>query len=384
MPDIKTLLQKLEREGAIAGIIDNPLAQFGTPARQMVGARLLPERQVAENAYREEGIKFKTYAAVPSTRYSPVTLFEGALTSSFLVELGESDYGSELTAAKYDALRKELSTGTLENAALRLLSFIDTANTALLIRNEIWRWEAIVKSQINAKHGNVQFDVPFANPLGHRVSVASGSIAAPAGWYLATYDPIADMLSMIQKLKDKGYHANEIFMSSSRFTVLQKNPKAREYMNSVVAIPSVGGTGITVSNNSRLLTKTQLEQVIRDSGGIDLAGGITLNDEQYNTRNGTKRFMPKDAIVFVATTGRDETYPSYTSEDTEPLIVQNTLGYVGIGIAAGQSVSGRIVQLEAITNKKPPRVEIEAWQTSGPVILEPEAIGVITVPDPTP
>jgi hypothetical protein len=382
--DLRTLIDKMVREGAIAGITTNNRAQFGTKARVMHGARLLPERLVTENAYREEGVKFKTYAAVPSTRYSPVTLFDGALTSSFLVELGESDYGTELTAKAFDALRRSLSTSSLEQAASQLLSFVDNANTALLLRNEIWRWQAIVGSQIDAKHGNVQFTVDFANPSGHRVTVPSGTVASKQGWHLSSYDPIPDILAMIQLLKDKGYIVDEIFMSSAIFILLQKNPKAREYMNSVVAIASVGGTGITTNNNSRQLTKSQLEGVIRENAGIDLARGITLNDEQYNTRNGTKRFMPRDAVVFVATTGREEDYPSYTSEDTEPLIVQDTLGYVGIGTAGGEDSPGRVIQMEPILKKKPPRIELEAWQTSGPVILEPEAIGVIRIPDPTP
>ena len=381
--DILRLLEKMARDGALANIATNPLAQFGTAARPLLGAQLLPERILQSNSFREEGVKFRTYAAVPSTRYSPVTLFDGALTSSFLVELGESDFGTTLDANTYDALRAELATGSMEQAAARLMEFLDQGNNALLQRNEIWRWQAIVKSQIDAKHGNVQFTVPFANPAGHRVTVASGTTGSPAGWFLSTYDPIKDILAMMQMLSDKGYQVNRAYMSSSRFQVLQRNPIARQYMNSVVAIPNAGGTGITVNNNSANLTGAQLLQILRDYSNQTIPGGLIINDQQYNTRNGTKRYMDKNAIVFVSTTGRAENYPSYTNEETEPLIVQDTLGYMGVGRAAGQDTPGRVIQMEAILNKKPPRVELEAWQTSGPVILEPEAVGVINVPDPT-
>ena len=74
----------------------------------------------------------------------------------------------------------------------------------------------------------------------------------------------------------------------------------------------------------------------------------------------------------LATTGRDATLDLGDSEQ----LLTDTLGYTAIGRAAGQAQPGRVVRMEAFDNK-PPRIEGEAWQTSLPVITEPEAIGVI-------
>ena len=76
----------------------------------------------------------------------------------------------------------------------------------------------------------------------------------------------------------------------------------------------------------------------------------------------------------MATTGQDE---SIDLGDTNSLMVANTLGYTALGRAAGQAMPGRVLRMEAFENK-PPRIEAEGWQTSLPVITNPEAIAVIT------
>jgi hypothetical protein len=77
-------------------------------------------------------------------------------------------------------------------------------------------------------------------------------------------------------------------------------------------------------------------------------------------------------MVMIATTGRDE---SLDLGDTQQLLT-DTLGYTAVGRATGQGSPGRVVRMEAFENK-PPRIEGEAWQTSLPVVTEPEAIVVI-------
>ena len=57
-------------------------------------------------------------------------------------------------------------------------------------------------------------------------------------------------------------------------------------------------------------------------------------------------------------------------------LVENTIGYVGVGRAVGQRAPGRVVRVEAFNNK-PPRIEAEGWQTTLPVIADPESIAVI-------
>jgi hypothetical protein len=83
-------------------------------------------------------------------------------------------------------------------------------------------------------------------------------------------------------------------------------------------------------------------------------------------------------MVLVATTGRDESIDlgDFDPSVASPELVADTIGYVGVGRAAGQSAPGRHVVVNAYENK-PPRIEGEAWQTSFPVITEPEAIYII-------
>lgn len=381
--DIGKLILDLEKNNQIQGIMTNNRAQFGPANAPLIGADLLPERTVDKNSYREEAVKFRTFAANPSTRYSPVTFVDGALASSFLVELGESDYGQTLDSNVYDALRKEMRAGTLEQAASRLLQFTAMANDALIQRNHIWRMQALVDGRINAKYGNVQFTVDFARPTGHRVTVPSGTIASPAGWYDQNYDQIADIVAMIEMLGRKGYIVSRIMTSQRILTLMLKSKNTRQYMNSVVAVPSLDGTGISARGTARQVNRSQLEQIIRDNTTSTFSG-FEVNDQYYNTRNGSKRYFREDAMLFVCSTGRSEEYlpEDYDGEDG-PLVVPDTLGYFGVGVAAGQDSPGRVITLEAITKKKPPRVEQEAWQTSGPVILEPEAIAVIFIPKPS-
>lgn len=98
-------------------------------------------------------------------------------------------------------------------------------------------------------------------------------------------------------------------------------------------------------------------------------------DLTYNTQVDTKRFFPQDALFMAATTGRDEEIMVDWTDET--ILVQNTLGYTGIGIATGQPTPGRRLLMEAFESK-PPRIEGSGWETTAPVILDPEAMVVIT------
>src|SRR5215204_3302639 len=102
--DIGTLITSMNADGTIPTIARNPAAQFGRPARQYLGATLLPEVMVDLNMYREESVKYRTIVANDGTRYSPTQLKSGDLIGSMLVELGESDIARQYTAQQYDAM----------------------------------------------------------------------------------------------------------------------------------------------------------------------------------------------------------------------------------------------------------------------------------------
>mgnify|MGYP003422155071 FL=1 len=110
MPDIASLVRTLMDDGSVAALALNPAAQFGIAPRRYVGAELLPERMVPENAYREDAIRYRTVIANDGTRYSPSQKKSGEIVGSFLVELGNSDIAREFTARDYDALLGEVGT----------------------------------------------------------------------------------------------------------------------------------------------------------------------------------------------------------------------------------------------------------------------------------
>ena len=109
--------------------------------------------------------------------------------------------------------------------------------------------------------------------------------------------------------------------------------------------------------------------------GSDGLPNLQLYDLQSRTQTGSSFYLPRDVMVLFATTGRDE---SIDRGDAEPLNLPNTLGYSAVGRAQGQSEPGRVIKVNAREDKKPYSIAAEGWQTTLPVITEPEGIYVIS------
>jgi hypothetical protein len=355
--DIGQLIYQLTVDGAIDGIARNQTAQFGTSARSYLGATVLPERLVTLNAYREDSIKYRTIVANHSTRYSPPQKKGGALIGSFLVELGEQDIASEFSAREYDMLLEYLKNGATMDAMFSLTNWLDiTINRALIELNEKDRWDCIVDAAV-VRQGDNKYEetVNYSDPSGHRA-------AAAAAWSTDTTDIMDEIWSYVDMLATKGFTVGRIISSRNVVSIMAGND----------TIKSRAGK-ITISGGSIVATtgKTDLSAI----NGIMAEDGlppIELYDLQYRTQVGTARFMPNDVFIMLCTTGRDEALDRGDVIE----IVPDTIGYHAIGRPAGQSGPGRVIRAEAFTNK-PPRVEAEGWQTSLPVITEPEAIVVI-------
>lgn len=360
MADLYSLINGLMADGTIARIAANPLAQFGRPARQYLGASLLPERPVDENAYREDAVKYRTVIANDGTRYSPAQKRGSELVGSFLVELAHQDIASEMTGRAYDALVKLAASAGGDMAAVaRVIDFIDTTITlALAEKSELQRWQAIVSASVPLTGDNGYAEtVSYSNPANHRA-------AAGGTWSSDAYDPFTDILTMADLLASKGYTVSRIFTSRTVASILAGNDKVK------------ARTGLPVVNVNGTISVSQSRATMDAMNGALARDGlppIELYDLQYRTQTGTDYFLPRTVFVLVATTGRDE---SIDRGDTEPAVLQNTLGYLALGRAVGQGSPGRVIRSEAFQSK-PPRIEAEGWQTSLPVVLEPEAIAVI-------
>lgn len=357
--DIKTLIANANRDGYYRTIARNPLAQFGRGTRRYLGATLLPERDVPENAYREEAIRYRTIIANDGTRYSATQKKGGELMGSFLVELGNSDIKREINAREYDALVALLGSNATMEAVAQTIRWSDTVlNAALVEKNEKTIWEAIVSASVARAGDNSYVEtVSYSNPSGHRFN-ASGT------WSSNSFDPFTDIMTAADLLASKGYTVNRIFTGRPVVSIMANNTKVQARTG--LPVVNVGAGSISVAQSRATI------QAINEALGRESLPAIEQYDLQYRTSTGTGYFLARNVFVLVATTGQDQAIDLGDSER----LLENTLGYLAVGRPAGQSSPGRVIRVESFDNK-PPRIEGEAWQTSLPVILEPEAIAVI-------
>jgi hypothetical protein len=359
---IRALVEQLNRDSAFARITNNPAAQFGSGSRQYLGASLLPEVKKKANKYTENGIKYRTLVANDGTRYSPVQKKGGVIVGSFDVELGNSDIGSEFTGEEYDTLLDMLASagqGVQSPEAIRqLLNWADTTiNLPLKELNEKQRWEAIVDAEVIRKGDNkYEETVTLSNPTGHRISAADP-------WSDDDTDPYIEIMDMVDFLTGKGYFISRIFGGRTVSSKLSVNAKIRQRVGRI-SIASGTVTGL-----AGRASKAELDTLFSQDG----LPPIEEYNLQYRTQDATGYFLKRDVLVFACTTGRDI---ELDFGDEEFIPMRDTLGYTGIGRPQGSTTQEVRTVITPYENK-PMRIEGEGWQTSFPVITEPEAIGVI-------
>lgn len=361
--DIMSMLEELESEGVIDAVMRNPFAQFGTPENRLLGPSLLPERAddvTSQNVYMEENIRYRSHIANAGTRYSPVTLKRGVLVGSFLVKLAESDIGSEFTGQQYDALLRILAANRSMEATASFVRFLDaTVNLPLVHWNERARWQAIENClvQLRGNNGYTE-DVTYSNPSGHRVNAASV-------WSNNANDPYDDIFAIKYMLAAKGYQIGRIVTSNKVLSILQRNLKVAGRTNQITVSSTGQISGINSSLNTALLNN------INSQNGLP---AFETYEAMYQTQTGVGRFMTDNSMWFFATTGQQGEIA--TANPDAPRILPNVLGYLGVGRPTGQTGPGRVA-ISTFFRNKPPRIENEGWQTSLPVIQDPEAIAGI-------
>jgi hypothetical protein len=364
--DLYTLVNRLMAEGLVAEIARNPLAQFGTPARPYLGATLLPEREVPENEYRETAIRWRTVIANAGTRYSPAQKKGDAhITGEMLVTLGHSDIAKEYTSRDYDALIRLLARRDSMEAQAALIRWLDTVvNRALVELNEKHRWDAMVDAQVVFTGDNGYTEtITYSNPAGHRVN-AGGT------WSSNAYDPYADIVAGAQKLADKGYGVARIIASRKVAYILARNTNIA---NRVGGRLEVSTSGVMQTRPRPLVSLDQVNGVLNADG----LPPIELYDGQYfDQANTAKRFLADTVLVMVAATGQEEVIRETTINAGTITPMPDVIGYTAVGRPAGEPDAGRVIRMWP-KDDKPPRILAEGWQTSLPVLLEPESFFVI-------
>lgn len=361
MPDFKLLIEKLAAD--ISAVVSNPLAMIGKPEEPFLGLQLMPERLVDENAYTEDRISYKTFVANNGTRYSPVQLKGGAYVGSFKVELKSSDIGAQLTAQDYDAINKILKRYTGDDipmkAQMQLMKWVDKQLTQpLVVKNERYVWECLIDAEIQIE-GDDGFDEPvkISNPEGHRV--ASGDWADPE------YDPLIDIYGRADFLKTKGIRVVRQIAPNTKVSQLLNHPKVKAAARGFITVDNGALVGsenrLTLAGLNAFFEENELPPVVK-------------YDKTYNVQGGASRhFLKRDVWAMIGETDMEETIEV---QDGDPLVIENTLGYVGIGTNAGYDEPGRMVKTEAFDGKAP-HVDGQAWQESLAINQNPESIAIL-------
>lgn len=371
--DITELLEAGDYSAQLKRLINDPMTSFGPTLAPLLGATFLPEINVPENKYKEEGIKFRTPVANHGTRYSPAQLKSGMMSGEFDVELAYSDIAAQMTAKDYDTFIKFLrgiygrpgiqgggvSGPANMDAMTQLLNWAELAIVRpLAARNEIDRWAALINGQV-VLTGNNGYNglVTYPNVSGTRVT-AGGTYSNNS------YDPIPDITARINYLTRKGYQPIGMVMSTDVEMIMVNNQQVRQ-RSGIFAIQGGSVTGLPA-----YLTQSQLANVFSQNK----LPPYVVYDATYTTQTDFGWFFPRDTIFIYCATGRNQ---EISRGDLEPVVVHDTLGYVGVGTVQGQLEPGKHTYMEHI-EKKPSSVYIEGYQSSLPVITDPEAFAVIT------
>lgn len=382
--------QELQEEGYFERMALDPNAQFGSEQEPFLGATILPEVMVEENAYEETQVRYRTKPALDGTRYSPAQMQKsGHLIGSVKVELGNTDTADELTGNEHDGLVKLLNRGGDAQAIAQALRWTDRSLIRPhLIKNEIQRWQALTLNSVERKGSNGYAEtVQFYQHPGHRINVPSGTVGAPQGWYNNTYDPFDDIATGVQKLEDLGYSVRGMFCLGKITSVLQRNAEVAKRASQVV----INANGDITSSFGRV-TMSQLNSISAD----EEMPMFTKYNGGYETPNGFKRFLDlsndRDYLVIVGNSDRQwDLATDYTgrlanqSENSfsdAAIQLEGTLGYYAVGRNVGQTSSGRTVTTEVQT-RKPVGLYGESYETGFPVILDPQSIVVIEIMRPT-
>lgn len=346
--------------GDFALIARNPMAQFGTATREYVGASILPRQRRTKNAYTERGISFRTVIANSGARHGSAQRKGGARVGAMDVRTANSDIQAVLDSEEYDALIELLDNGADMAAMASIVNFVDiSVNLALEELVEAQRWQAIVNASVVRKGNNGYTEtVTYPTFAGLRAAVATD-------WSVDTNDPMLDIMAMARALRKRGRRINRIFMAETDLETLMKNAKIQSRLGGVV----ISATG-QIQGQPGFVTPEMLNRYFI-SQNLPM---IETYDLQYNTETGAGYFLPRGAMVFVSTTGRNQNI-DLGNGVFFPL--DNTVGYVADGRPVGQPDPGKVIQVKFYEDK-PPRLVSEGWQDTMTVITEPDAIAVLT------
>lgn len=364
--EIAALLDQMQTDGSLRRIATSPNVQFGTATRRYLGAEILPERTVTTNQYREYNISYRTVVANHGDRYSPAQRKGSKFIGHFDVVLSDSDIADEFTGREYDDLLQIIVpiNGPVDGnvpgmaAVAQLNRWVDKGiNLPLVELNEKMRWQAMVDKQVVAV-GDNNYRENINYPSYPDLTFAA------ANWTDDTVDPWDDIFKMMSAFAGRGVTIRRMITSLNVTQIMARNAKVRARAGHITV---VGGQ---ITSQQGFATVDQMSAALQQDG----LPAIEKYDLQYRTQTGSKYFLKRDAMVFIGTSEGEE---SIDIGDGQFETIENTLGYMAVGRGVGQASPGRYIRVKS-EDDKPPRIDAQGWQTSLPVITEPELIGVIT------
>jgi hypothetical protein len=374
---IQALLEMLRRDREFSKLLGNLLAQWGPPGKPRMSAIFLPPRLVEKNQDTIEEVNIRTVAAIDGTRHSPAQLVDaGELFGKINYRLGHSDLARQIVGPDYDGVLAWLNRGVPMEAAARVMGMFSTMILdALVDHDELANWEAIFRNEITRRGNNAYFEYEQGPDLsGHRVNASvNWTTQTVDGSGQPTNDPWAsDIIPRIRFLTRLNYDRGgiRVVLTDRQLQTLAEHPATtrRAFSGSIA-------TGQTIDQASSVMVESDVYSVFRKLGISQ--DRIYVNDQRIQTRTGETRCTPEDEMAFIASTGRTEEVRFNVDNPSEVRMVENTLGFSAIGVANGMSNPGRQSAQRAFENQKDARIEMEGWQASGPIILNPDAISVI-------
>lgn len=392
---IKTLtdlVAVLQKDGSFNALSSSVKLQFGDKQMPLLGAELLPEQLRRDNQYTEYGIRYQSLIANAGSDYSPAQLNPGGqLTGTFDVKLGRNDQADTLSVQAYETIMAllELSSDSTNRrdmgAIASLLDWYDQFIMQPVIRlAEKYRWDAIVDAQCLRTGSNGYREVVlFPNPVGQRVIVPSGTVAAPTGWFSATnnYDPLSDLLGIQRTAAAKGFTLDRIISNYEAAYLFMNHPGTRARFMGVSLAPGTNQftstiSGVSADDVNAMLNKNGLPK-------------WETYDRTYNYRDTTgaiavARYLDRPTYHPIIITCKTERSQDIDLGANKPILMHNTLGYYGIGRMPGRPNSGRISNQKMVSDQYPETLYAECLEMGLPVITMPEALFVLKVMKPTP
>lgn len=363
--DIPSLLAYLKATQDIEQLTGSLMTQWGPSSRRMMSADLLPPRRVMDNSSTVEDVRYRTVAALDGTRYSPAQRVDGGeLWGRVHYELGHSDILRSIEGPKWDAINDYLNRQMGPQAAVALVGYFNTMIIqALVEHDELAAWDAIVYNAVTRRGNNGYYEYVEGPTLtGHRVD-------ASVDWTDAETDPwVSDIIPRIRFLTNLGYARSgiRVYTSEAVMQTLADHPTtANRLLTGTLA------TSQTAQEALGWVAESDVALILQRKLGVR---SVQTNDMRIMTKTGDRRVYPEDHMTFVASTGRDEVVVYNEDDPTDVRVVRDTLGFMGIGKPAASARPGRRSSLQAYLDQKDARIDMQGWQATGPVILDPTAI----------